>query len=456
MNSIFELLDTLDPSEKTKLLKLSAVKNSIQSKKYQLLKAYIQSPNQEDREYCRRLYSTESKAAFIQLKKRVKEDIYEMIPCLGSSLKINGEVQERIACTNLLLQSQHLLSRGLEKAGSKTLEKSLKTAVEADLPDLILCVFDTARRFGIEGVIQSKDLPQLELIIKSHLQILVNRHLEQTKPQSFQNAELGLVLKHLNTEQKQWEYLSMIRKALSNKDLEKAVDLRKESAELFEENKISEEINQEFALIQQQILIHTGRFKEVIQHYKSLDYSRFLNPENRLEHIQYQWLALYYLGRLDEAQALLKKSLSKFNPELNSKWKYWEACLHFRMKSFKSALKLIHDCQPQLKYSPNFYLGSKMLELMILFDQNDLDWLDYKIENLRKLISRWTGKINPRIEGGFKLFSKIQRKTLEDPANQIFGNEEMTNLVQARGRYFWDPTDFELVRFDSWIENRLV
>ncbi|GMQ25634.1 hypothetical protein Aoki45_23160 [Algoriphagus sp. oki45] len=456
MNSIFDLIDALDPSEKTKLLKLSAVKNSTQSKKYQLLKEYIHFPNQEDKVYCRRLYSTESKSAFVQLKKRVKEDIYEMIPCLGSSLKINGEVQDRITCTSLLLQSQHLLSRGLEKAGSKTLEKSLKTAVEADLPDLILCVFDTARRFGVEGVIHSKDLPQLELIVKSHLQILVNRHLEQSTPISCQNVELGLVLRHLTTEQKQWEYLSMIRKALSNKDLDKAEDLQKESAELFEKNKTSEEINQELTLIQQQILIHTGKFKEVIQHYKSMDSSRFLSSENRLEHIQYQWLALYYLGRLEEAQALLKKSLSKFNPELNSKWKYWEACLHFRMNSFKSALKLIHDCQPQLKYSPNFYLGSKMLELMILFDQNDLDWLDYKIENLRKLISRWTGKINPRIEGGFKLFSKIQRKNVEDSAIQIIGNEEMTNLVQARGSYFWDPTDFELVRFDAWIEKRLV
>jgi hypothetical protein len=158
---------------------------------------------------------------------------------------------------------------------------------------------------------------------------------------------------------------------------------------------------------------------------------------------------------LDEATSLLKKNLMRWFPELSPKWKYWEAFLLFRQKSFKNSLRLLYECQRELKALPDYYLGSKMLELMILFDQNEVDWLDYKVENLRKLIHRLKGKVSARIDCAFHVLRGIQTHVPISFMDDLSTNEHLQKLRDGKGVYNWNPIDFELVRYDGWISGRL-
>ena len=454
MNSIFEILDGLAYHEKSQILGFCATRNSTQSKTFLLLQEYLENPHLEDRDYSHKFYGSEPCPAFFQLKKRVKKEVLELI-CFLKKNPSGGETMERIHCSELLLQSQILLARGMMGPGTKHLEKSLKNAVSADLPDLILSIFDTARKYGIEGVIRKKEIPELEMIIKNHLQILANQYYPKHPGSSSQKSKLSPLLKQLNKEKNIWESLSEIRNAISRKDFEDAARLLTESEKTFNKDHLSHEIFEELFLARQQILLQTQQFKKVSQNYKMIDLSKIQRKETSQELNEYHWYALFYQEKWEEALQLLKKILVKSAPENYPKWKYWEAYIRFRQKLFKPALKLIHESQNDLKKEPDYYLGSKMLELMVLFDQNELDWLDYKAENFRKLIARWKGKINARIESAFLVFNCMIRSNKLEHHHPISDHAHLSKLQSCSGEYSWNPADFELIRYDQWLSYHL-
>lgn len=455
MNSIFQILASCSAGEKTQLLEFCATRHSVQSKKYQLLKVFVEKPGLKDSEVCELIYGEKESSAYFQLKKRVKEELDELFPLLNTH-SFSDEVKTRIRCSELLLQSQVMLARGLHTEGAKLLEKSLKKAIEGEFPDLILSIFDTSQRFGVNEVIRKEDLPELELVIKSHLQILVNQH--HPKPEDRakceKNAYLGQILSQLNSERKNWGLVANIRQSIANQNFDEAKSLILESEAGFSENPDEREFFEEFFLTKQQFLLQTGQYQEVIQNCKLQNTSLIQSREKSLELAQYQWYALFHQDQLEEATSLLKKNLVRWCPELTPKWKYWEAFLLFRQKSFKNALRLVHECQHELKAFPNYYLGSKMLELMILFDQNEVDWLDYKVENLRKLIHRWKGKISARIDSAFHVLHGIQTKVPVNFMDGLETNEHLQKLQDGKGIYNWNPIDFELIRYDGWISSR--
>jgi hypothetical protein len=97
-----------------------------------------------------------------------------------------------------------------------------------------------------------------------------------------------------------------------------------------------------------------------------------------------------------------------------------------------------------------------MLELMILFDQQETDWLNYKVENLRKLLSRWKGRISVRIDSGFQVLHGMQNHLPVHFKNELEKNIHLRNLQSGQGQYSWDPIDFELVRYDGWLEEHFA
>jgi hypothetical protein len=133
------------------------------------------------------------------------------------------------------------------------------------------------------------------------------------------------------------------------------------------------------------------------------------------------------------------------------KWTYLESYLYFKQQNTKAAQRQIHANQNSLKCKPDYYLGSKMLELMILFDQNDQDWLEYKIENFRKLISRYKANTSTRIHHAFHLLLKLHKSLFKPEALDLIQNPDFFTLQNEPEGLEWKPDTFELIRYDSWI-----
>jgi hypothetical protein len=92
-----------------------------------------------------------------------------------------------------------------------------------------------------------------------------------------------------------------------------------------------------------------------------------------------------------------------------------------------------------------------MLEIMILFEQNDEDWLEYKIENFRKLISRYKCKTLKRIHLSFQVFSKMQKSLFNAGLQDYLYDPVLFKLQNENEGLEWRPSSSELIRYDGWI-----
>ncbi|MEB2773745.1 hypothetical protein SYJ56_00410 [Algoriphagus sp. D3-2-R+10] len=450
MESINQLLDTCSSAEKTQLIEFAKIKNPPSSKKLMLMKLFVSQPNLSDSEYAQKIYKKPEGAAYFQLKKRVKDEFEELLLLLKPTC-INKENQLHIGCSELLLKSQLILARGIRSEGSKLLERGLKMAIKHGFHDLVLTIYSTAVRFEIYEVLNNNDLPELEIAIKSHLQLLIKKNYKKSEEQKHsKNQHLKTMISQLNYSRNSWFILDDINRSIQYKEYENALS-QVNDAESDWNYTTESRTKDELVIAKMSILLAKRDFTKLLEEcIDSVDTSNF-SRENELRHSLNHWHALFHLNKTEEAQQILRKNLMKLDSSQLPKWSYLEAFIHFKQRNLKTALKQIHAYQKYLKCIPEYYLGSKMLELMILFDQNDQDWLEYKIENFRKLISRYKCKTYGRIYLAFQLFSKLQKSLFKPGQFDLIQDPSLIELQNEVDGLEWKPNTSELIRYDSWI-----
>ncbi|MEB2783068.1 hypothetical protein [Algoriphagus persicinus] len=450
MESINLLLDACSLPEKMQLVEFAKIKNSPSSKKLMLMRLFVSHPGLSDSEYSQKIYKKPEGAAYFQLKKRVKDEFEELFLLLKPTC-IKKENQLHIECSELLLKSQLILARGIRSEGAKLLERGLKMAIKYEFHDLVLTIYSTAVRFGICEVLSNNDLPELEIAIKSHLQLLIKKNYTKSEEQKHsKNQHLKRMICQLNYSRNSRFILDDINRAIQHKEYENALSQVTE-AESDRNNSFEPRSKDELLIAKMSILLAKRDFTKLLEEcIDSVDTSNF-SQENELRYALNHWHALFHLNRTEEAQQILRKNLMKLDSSQHPKWSYLEAFILFKQRNLKTALKQIHAYQKHLKCIPEYYLGSKMLEMMILFDQNDQDWLEYKIENFRKLISRYKCKTYGRIYLAFQLFSKLQKSLFKPAQFDLIQDPSLIELQNEIDGLEWKPNTSELIRYDSWI-----
>ncbi|WP_425636475.1 hypothetical protein ACPUEN_13755 [Algoriphagus yeomjeoni] len=454
MESINQLLEACSLPEKTQLLEFAKIKNPPGSKKLMLMKLFVNQPGLSDTEYSQKIYKKPEGPAYFQLKKRVKDEFEELFLLLKPTC-IKKENQLHIECSELLLKSELILARGIRSEGSKLLERGLKMAIKNGFHDLVLTIYSIAARFGICEVLNNNDLPELEIAIKSHLQLLIKENYKNPEDQKeSKNEHLKTMIRQLNYNRKSWLILDDINRSIQHKDYENALSQVNE-AELDLNQNNQSRTKDELLLTKTSILLAKREYTEVLEEcIYSVNPSKF-SIENKLRYSLNHWYALFHLNKIDEAQQILHNNLMKLDSDQDKKWRYLEAYIQFKQGNFKTALKEIHSCQKYLKNNSDYYLGSKMLEIMILFDQNDQDWLEYKIENFRKLISRYKCKTLTRIQLAFQVFSKLQKSLFKACLIDLVNDPILSDLRNEIEGLEWRPASSELIRYDSWISAKV-
>ncbi len=454
MESLTQLLEACSLPEKTLLVEFAKIKNPPSSKKLMLMKLFVNQPGLSNSEYSQKIYKKPEGAAYFQLKKRVKDEFEELFILLKPTAA-NIETQLHIECSELLLKSQLILARGIRCEGSKLLERGLKMAIKHGFHDLVLTIYSTAARFEICEVINNSDLPELELAIKSHLQLLIKRNYKKSdREPKHKNEHLNTMIRQLNYRRNSCLILDDIHHSIEQKEYKNALSQVSE-AESEWNNDADPRTKDELLIAKMSILLAKREYPELLgECFNSVDISNF-SQENAVKHSLNQWYALFHLNKTEEAQLILRKNLMKMDSKQYPKWSYLEAYIHFKQRNLITAQKHIHAYQKNLKSMPDYYLGSKMLELMILFDQNDQDWLEYKIENFRKLISRYNVKTNKRIHLAFRVFSKLQKSLFKPDLVDLTQDLTLIDLRNEINGLEWKPDTFELIRYDNWIINTL-
>lgn len=450
MESINQLLDACSLPEKMQLMEFAKVKNPAGSKKLSLMKLYVSQPGLSDSEYSYKIYKKPEAAAYFQLKKRVKDEFEELFLLLKPACQ-KKENQLHIECTELLLKSELILARGIRSEGSKLLERGLKMAIKNGFHDLVLTIYSIAARFGICEVLNNNDLPELEIAIKSHLQLLISRSYRKPEDQKeAKNQHLKTMISQLNYSRNSWFIIDDINRSIQHKEYENALSQVNE-AEADGTYTFQARTKNDLLIAKMSILLAKREFTKIIEECSdSLDLTN-LSQENALKYYLSYWYSLFHLNKTEEAYHILRKNLMKLDPSQQAKWSYMEACINFKQGNLKTAMKQIHANQKPIKGFPEYFLGSKMMEIMILFDQNDHDWLEYKVENFRKLITRYKCKTSTRIHLAYQLFSKLQKSLFKPGQINFCTDPILVDLQEENEGLEWNPASFELIRYDSWI-----
>lgn len=452
MDTVQSILNQFSSTEKEQLFRIASSRNSPNSKKLKLFQLFLDQPKNCDSYYSQKIYGEADKKAFPQLKKRLKDEIEEIMVLVKPS-KLSDKCQHRIQCLELILQSQLILSRGLKSEGAKLLEKCLKSAVDFQFHDLVLTIFSIARDNDIPEVLSKNDFPKIEFAVKSHLQILINQFQnEAIEVQSESKNELLSKLVHqINSNKDHWSLVNSIRNSILDDNLEEGLSIINgvEPQEIFKEENPA--VFWQFLLAKMELLILQKNYEEVRQICQDHLKSPKRSLETPIEFFQFYFFANFYLGKWDQAQRIINSFLRPQFPDQNWKWQYWSALIKLEQKEYCQAIKLLHTSQSGLKKSTQYYLASKLYEILILIEQGDHDWLEYKIENFRKLLSRWKEVADQRIKSSFDAICKLYGS---GGKTSLQINTEFEKIHSLEKSNPWCPFGFEIIRLDNWIISR--
>lgn len=452
MDTVQSILNQFSPTEKEQLFKIASSRNSRNSKKLKLFQLILEKPQSSDSFYSQKIYGIGEKKAFPQLKKRLKDEIEEIMVLVKPS-KVSDKCSHRTQCLELILQSQLILSRGLKNEGAKLLEKCLKSAVDYQFHDLVLTIFSIAQDNDIPKVLSIKDFPKIEIAIKSHLQNLVSQFQNETtvgKSES-KNELLSKLVHQINSNNEHWRLVNSIRSSIIDDNLEEGLSIINgvEPQKIFQEEDST--VYWQFLFAKMELLILQKNYMEVCLICQEHNSGSKHNLEAPAEFFQFYFLAHFYQAHWDQAQRIIKNHFLPFFPDLNWKWQYWLALIKLKQKEYSHSLKLLHASQSELKKSTQYYLASKLFEIIILIEQGDQDWLEYKIENYRKLLSRWKNVASQRIILAFQAIYKLYGSGSKSRKQS---DSDLENIYAWEKSFSWDPFGFELIRLDNWIISR--
>lgn len=188
----------------------------------------------------------------------------------------------------------------------------------------------------------------------------------------------------------------------------------------------------------------------------------FFSPEetNYLIVLGSAFRTAFYQEDFEMAKKIVDEALA--HPRLNASkmrsatWYYFHANLLFRTGNIRDALKALNDATGLLADKLGWNIGFRLLEIMILFEAEHYDLLDTKILNMRQFVRR-THK-ESELYRPMQLISILMEwhkssLDLKRASNAI--TRKIKNLEAFHENIPFNPTSFELIRFENWMKEKL-
>jgi hypothetical protein len=129
--------------------------------------------------------------------------------------------------------------------------------------------------------------------------------------------------------------------------------------------------------------------------------------------------------------------------------KYLILCRRFVEGNYKAFMQYLNQLEDLLISKDHWNIAVRFLEIYMLIDQGQLDWVSAKIEALRKHISNHDSL--PLHFYIYKVLNQIERNNfsfhpLPEKIREL--------LVEMRKNHRWMPTSFEIIRIETWVHAR--
>jgi hypothetical protein len=135
------------------------------------------------------------------------------------------------------------------------------------------------------------------------------------------------------------------------------------------------------------------------------------------------------------------------------RWKYYHAVMAFKMKAFKKCILLLNEATSVMSDKLGWNIAFRLLEIMALFESQQTDVIDAKIENFRQFVKR--NKHDDEYARAALLTDLLHvwhKNQYDFKTAEEFIKDGILKIKAYHSKVPFNPASFELIRFDNWIE----
>ena len=474
MKDLSRLIHAVTEEESESVIRYYSLNNNGASKRLKLFNMVRWKDINDDRMAAKKLYNSGPGAAFSQLKKRLKEDILNILlsreACPGKSPK--NFVDAEALALKYVLYGKMLLNRGLTEEAVDVLKKAFKLARDHEAFEVQALAHSVFKTYSLNHL--SSELADAEEDFASHVDdfyqlMRLNLNLAAQKnshrPQIATNGHASASGKksrkhHASIRLQLVTFSNELEKHLQAKDYGNTQDIAQALLLQVQENGHLLSSSQKASIYLNIARAHIGleQLKEAISY--SLQSSALYKPfeEKKLESFLTTFKSYFYGGQLAQAGQELKncESMEKSLGREKSELPLFKAYLLFRERNFKASVKLLNVFFRRSKPRMDVVMNGRLLELQNLIEMEDYDWFDYKLDSFRKVVKYHASEpYSERFVLIYKLFAELKRLGYNRDALLENGkNEWLQQLSCKKSPCSWDPLGTELVPVHRWVTDK--
>ena len=378
-----------------------------------------------DAEAARLIYRNKPNSAFSHLKKRLKQDIINLMLLQDGGKKVgSASDQAQFESRRRLIEGSVLISRGAHKVGERILKKAAELTDEYELPSEGLLINDLLRshwgwKKGFESyadfqtkidtdqqtqsaILTAKEyyhriiLPnQYQKNIDTNFELLAKEAMQklQTLYESTKSARVGYF----------YNFIAMYY--LQFRGEFKASLAYAQSLSYIVENEFAVySASRKAAGMNQLAFIHLN-LKDFGKSVEFANEAIELYREGTINHLsalEVKFCASLNLKNLDTCENIIE--LTKEHKQLainkftGAKWDFYEAGLNFLKQEFEKAYDSLNQATGLSEDRGGWLMGHKVLEILCMIEMQDFDRIEFRLESLQKLFQRQKEKDLIRIK----------------------------------------------------------
>ncbi len=457
MESLVRLINCLRPSE-VQFIKDFYKTRSCAEKRLKLFKLITTGKIRDHAEAIKKIYPDKKSSpasAFSHLKKKLQEDILNIITIISSDTDGSEEDHQELVCRKLLMQGEILLSRGVRQEGLSLLEKTSRLAERYEFPDIDIASCNILRKHDHKLSFQQYN-HRLERSLDNY------RDLLRAQEAYFYRERSGHLPAHLarpgsgqSKKVHYWHELAFIEELCRQYEFGRARETALDLLDFlrYKNTICSREKEARVLNILARILVHLGEYKAAAS-FAQKAYERAV-PGSAEKHAMLTVLFFTHFRTENFAQAQIVYEMAIDHDTTNecarNQWTLLMAALNFSQKDYKSVNRTLARWDIKLCKDPNWSLSPRLLEILTILELKDYDWYEYRCECFRKKLARFKSGVQERLKLVFSLLFALIKANFDYDLMLMREQQSLERLETSSSGLYWDPMGYELINIPQWI-----
>lgn len=422
-----------------------------------------------------------SRSAFSHLKARLREDMLNILLLQEPAKRIPQP--NRVAafeCRKKLAQAYVLIPRGGVKEGVEILKSAKAQAIKYELVAEHILIDQLVREM-VHLITDVRQLHELSEAINRNMGVWADIlrseeiSLVMTLPHLYKESEDiadGILRSERIDELRElyqnsgsarvgfWYYMAFAEHEIRHGNFETAITAGREFLELVN-NSPSIWSKNNYAGVNQILglaYLNTLNYAYAAKHFDVADSNFPVAGNNRLSNMELLFRAR--LGMDDVAGALQTVQAAMMHPRIKARqvtlprWHYFQSCALFMAGDFQEVFSTLNREGYLTRQQNEWNIWCKVLEIMTMVELGDEEWIDFKLQTLRKFVARYRKLGVPRVKAAIEILSAILRKGLVFDKLGRKAEQGLADSLEEKEGFEWSPEGAEVVRLDLWVQGK--